>query len=78
MVSDSHRGSGGIPNDPTRAQPPELVVPVRTWKASTKATSDTSSTGASGKRSRPRVPRRNPSPMPRKLASSTKLVRCTR
>ena len=67
-----------MPNDPTSAQPPALVVPVRTEKVSTKATSRASRAGATGNRSRPRLPRRNPRPMPRKLASSTKLVRCTR
>jgi hypothetical protein len=67
-----------IVEEPVVIPPPPRPVPVRTGNARTKPTSVARRTGASGNRSRVALARRKPIPMPRKLASRTKLVMWTR
>ena len=93
LLRDGAEGGDGEQEDDGERQPPRQwlqaegpdqrpAAGVRRAGAhrerSTKATRLARRTGATGKRSRPLVPRRKPSPMPRKLASRTKLVRWTR
>jgi hypothetical protein len=67
---ESHTGSDGIPNAP-------CVAPLRcpTGKTITKAMAKSRRNGNDENASRFEFARKNPSPMPRKLARSTKFVK---
>ena len=70
----THMGRARRPNSPSSWRSPANAV-TDTGNASMKMTRAASATGATGNRSRLAVPRRKPTPIPRKLASRTKLVR---
>ncbi len=74
-ASSTQRGSADHPNAPNKRP---SWSRTDTGKSKTKPTSAASATGAHANSSGPRDARKNPIPIPRKLASKTKFVRYAR